>query len=323
MIKLLRNIKQLCKQAKMFLLEFGASRIKVIGANRSVGVTRLLVYSHALEKGMSMKHIKQGYGIEKARAIISDLMDYKMSGLDRKAFCYIESLSVLKSYIRFQTERGVNVSEIEAGYEQLIDSEEKEIVDLSNRYSAGIKSYGVDDLKPHGGNFEGLLNTRHTVRSFIDKSVAIEDIEKAIQLANHAPSACNRQPSRVYYAQSENKKKRINELITGNAGFENELHDFLVVTCDRALFQSVEGFQWYVNGGIYLGYLSMALHACNLGACIMQWFPFYKTEAALKSILGVNKTEAIVAIVAIGYYCDISVCLCAQRKTAYETLYIV
>ena len=46
---------------------------------------------------------------------------------------------------------------------------------------------------------ENLFNTRHSIRQFGEDKVKIEDIKKAIELAQRAPSACNRQAVRVSY----------------------------------------------------------------------------------------------------------------------------
>lgn len=95
------------------------------------------------------------------------------------------------------------------------------------------------------------------------------------------------------------------------------------VTTDRACFSYVEQFQWYINGGIYLSYLSLALHSLGIGHCIMQWKAFYRTENELKKICGISKREAIIAVIGCGYYADNVKCIRAQRKTVDDTLHII
>ena len=45
---------------------------------------------------------------------------------------------------------------------------------------------------------EDIILSRHSIRSFCSEPVASEKLKKAIELAMHSPSACNRQPTRVY-----------------------------------------------------------------------------------------------------------------------------
>ena len=64
----------------------------------------------------------------------------------------------------------------------------------------------------------------------------------------------------------------------------------------------------------------MALHSMGIGTCIMQWRAFYKTEKVLKKICGIEKDEAIIAIIGLGYYEKDTKVISAQRMSVDETL---
>lgn len=167
------------------------------------------------------------------------------------------------------------------------------------------------------------MSSRHSIRDFKDQLVDKKLIEKAVEMANHAPSACNRQPIRVYCTGSMEEAAHVDSLITGTTGFKDTIRNFAVVTSDRAYFAGIEEFQWYVNGGIYLSFLVMAFHSLGIGSIVMQWFAFYKWQNELKEYMGIGKTEAIVAVVGFGYPSDDVKCICAQRRKAEDTLQFV
>ena len=132
-----------------------------------------------------------------------------------------------------------------------------------------------------------------------------------------ATSPCNRQPVKLYYSMDHDKNKIISKIIPGNIGFENEIRNFLIVTSSKNYFSLQEYNQWYVNGGIFLGYLRLALHILNLGSCIFQW-ALYADEKQLRAICTIPQSEVIIAIIGIGHYANESYCIKAQRKSTEE-----
>ena len=61
------------------------------------------------------------------------------------------------------------------------------------------------------------------MRQFESKSINIEDVEKAIKIAQKAPTACNRQASKVYLYKDKATNDALGELIAGNTGFQQVL----------------------------------------------------------------------------------------------------
>ena len=136
-------------------------------------------------------------------------------------------------------------------------------------------------------------------------------------MARMAPSACNRQPVKVYYSLNEKKNKQISNLVPGNNGFNNAIPYFMIVTSSKSYFGLFEYNQWYVNGGIFLGYLRLAFHSHNLGSCIFQW-GLRAPEKELRELCQIPYCESIVAIVGFGYYAAETTVIQAQRKSIQE-----
>ena len=113
--------------------------------------------------------------------------------------------------------------------------------------------------------------SRHSMRQFESKSINIEDVEKAIKIAQKAPTACNRQASKVYLYKDKATNDALGELIAGNTGFQQEVPNYLVVTADvSAFYDTFERNQVYVEAGLFSMALVEALHYYGIGSCILQ-----------------------------------------------------
>lgn len=61
-------------------------------------------------------------------------------------------------------------------------------------------------------SFLESAKARYSVRNFEDRTVEPEDMQKILEAANHAPTACNLQPQRIYVVQSEENIAKLNSL---------------------------------------------------------------------------------------------------------------
>lgn len=272
----------------------------------------LLLLAHALEKGMGLPSPRPGFGYEKAEVLLSALEQYKDAGMDCSRYAFVESVSVLGAYYSFTdnnmekfTERFQSVS---AGIE---------------RNHAGIDNvtdiYEIYD-KIDTSQIDFFISSRHSIRSFEQEYVDADVIHDFIRLASYAPSACNRQPIKVYISIDPEMVGKVNQLIPGNKGFENEVPNWAIVAVDRDMFNEGEPLQWYINGGIYLSYLINAMHAYHLGSCIFQIPMLHPNTPKLRSLASIPENESIVAAVGFGYPNRENRFLAATRKPLEEVL---
>ena len=80
-----------------------------------------LLLCHALEKGMGTQYVKHGFGQEKATKLSEMLTGMWKSG-NTHSFAFQESLAILKAYIKFQNEDGIELPEIEKRVSELTKS---------------------------------------------------------------------------------------------------------------------------------------------------------------------------------------------------------
>ena len=221
----------------------------------------LLRENHTLEKGMSMRNPRKGFGQEKVLNLLGRLNKYVDLYVDKDIAFLNYPLSTIKGYIDYSKANGVEISIIEEEFSKLAKRVGKITIDTH----AGIKTINRDDItKVCNSSFESLLYSRHSIRYFSEDPVDKELIEKALNLAQRTPSACNRQGWLTHVFIGENSVKLI-KWQGGSRGFEDEIQCSILVTANLKAFLSYEVHQAYVDGGLYAMNLINALHSLGLG----------------------------------------------------------
>lgn len=321
--------RQRIHEFRLCIMEYNAGAKKTPKEVEADYKNRMLLQVHRVEKGLGLEDCEPGHSSSVASDLEYRLLRYIDLGYNVHDYAFEETFAVLHAYLTYQRKYGnpkwKPMESLESGYDKIVDligiDHAKQIVDT---YEAG--SYELSELELKAGcdfDFGKFIASRHSMRMFSNQKVSEQDMKKITEVANKAPSACNRQPTRLYFVQDTEKLKKVDSLITGNHGFEGKIPYYVILTEDRAQFSGEEQFQWYINGGIYLSYLTLAMHSRGIGSCIMQWKAFHKNEVELKNVLGVTRSESIIAIIGCGYYKDKSKVICAMRKSVEETLTII
>lgn len=247
--------------------------------------TLIRLLSHAIEKGMSLPNCRVGFGKDKVKDLIRLCEHY--DGKDMQA---IEvAYGVLNAYIKWQESNGGDTS--------FISSQSKE------KISRGILeggTYTFSHTKISG--FDEIAKHRHSLRNFSTVPVSISDIQCAVRLAQTAPSACNRQPIRVYAVTDIEKITRIMEMHGGIRTMSNPKVIF-VVAGDRSLYKGeYERNTVYVDGGIFTMNLLYALDHYGIASCPAIWGNIPSDEELLSKIVGIPRTQIVVNLIIAGYY---------------------
>jgi nitroreductase len=265
-----------------------------------------------LEKGMGLPSPRPGFGYEKAELLLSQLENYKKANLDCSKYAFTESVSVLRAYYSFT--------------DNDVEKFKKRFVEVSTGVDflhAGVDK--VDDIckiyeSIDTAQIENFISTRHSIRNFEQKAIEDDVIHGILKIASYAPSACNRQPVRVYISTKPETVEKVNQLIPGNKGFEKEVPNWAIVSVNRDMFNDGEPLQWYINGGIYLSYLINAMHAYHIGSCIFQIPMLHPYTLKLKALAAIPDNESIVAAVGFGYPKKENRFIAATRKPLEEVM---
>lgn len=259
-----------------------------------------LLIAHSFEKALCIEGCRNDFGTQKADRLLDYLtLAAKDPSFDNHSYAFVESMAALENWLSRRARLGLDCSKWQHGFESLAERTSYEVgrIDLSDRSGIVSDSFAfVSDCDKNAINF---INGRHSVRSFDSTSVPQETLTQVVELAQSAPSACNRQPSRVYFSGPKSAHV-VSAAVRGNKGFEQSIFQWAVITADTSLFSCAEYDQWFINGGIYLQSFVLALKAYGIGSCIFQWV-VGDSGKEMRSSLGISANEVIIAVVGFGY----------------------
>lgn len=196
----------------------------------------LRILTHTIEKGMALPKIRKGFGKEKIKKIL-ELMDkyisIQNSEYDQEAFDY--AYAILEKYIDNAAENECDISFIDLNKYQSYKKNQIEFCGTEIFDSQKLLSQ-IDSM-----NFEEFAKNRHSVRDFAVGTVDESIIRKAVELAQTAPSACNRQSTRVHYIQNRDICKNVLDLQGGAKG--HTVSSVIVLTSELSLYRHTSEFK--------------------------------------------------------------------------------
>jgi nitroreductase len=155
-------------------------------------------------------------------------------------------------------------------------------------------------------NFLELCRQRHSCRSYKHKKVPDELINKCIECARLAPSACNKQPWRF----SVVKDKKLLQEIASDAllpalpmPWVKDAPVIIVMSVEKSfvthtLAPLLSGLNYQlIDAGIAGEHLVLAAESLKLGTCWIGWF----NEKRIRKILKLPKKLRVVSLFTLGY----------------------
>ncbi len=259
--------------------------------------SRITSLYHTIEKGLSFDNIKYNFGYDNIKELdylLEILLKHNLSNKDSVAF--ESAMAALYEYKMLHNNNNItmdiDIANIIKKYETYMKHEYSSTYNVSNDILENIKEL----------NFQDFSNSRHSVRSFSDKKVNINDIIDAIKISINAPSVCNRQTSKCYIVEDEEIKIDVLEMQRGNKGFSN-IDKLIVITSLTNSFYGInERFQGFIDSGIYAMNLIYSLHFKGIATCPLCWCHSIAETNHIKLKLKIPNSERIIGIVAIGKY---------------------
>lgn len=247
--------------------------------------TLIRLLSHAIEKGMSLPNCRVGFGKDKVNELIGLCEHYR--GKDNQAVDV--AYGVLNAYIKWQDSNGGDTSFIPINVKEKV---------CNNSLEGGTRTLSKSKI----AGFDEIAAHRHSLRNFSKTPVSEEDIIGAVKLAQTAPSACNRQPIRVYAVTDADKISKIMALHGGIRTMSNPTVIFVIVG-DRILYKGeYERNTVYVDGGIFTMNMLYALDHFGIASCPAIWGNIPSDDDNLSKIVGIPKSQIIVNLIVAGYY---------------------
>lgn len=280
------------------VLKYNKLRFKKYAGAFSVSKVKDTAYLtwlyHVVEKGLAMPEMKLGFGQEKVNELGSRLKKYA-DKYGKDNVTYTVGVGTLKQYQIVHLEKQFKLPE---KINRLLDYFKEEVsnYDISGRYTR------EEFYKNKNTEFPLFANSRHSVRNF-DTSIEIQESEliDAVRLAQTAPSACNRQATRVHIITDKQMIKQCLSLQNGNRGFGELANKLLIVTGNlQTVLGAQEFFDLNTNVGIFIMNLSYSLHYQEIAHSILNWYAMPKDDRRLRKIVGIPDEENIVAFIVCG-----------------------
>lgn len=156
-------------------------------------------------------------------------------------------------------------------------------------------------------SFLELVQLRQSDRAYLNKPVEKDKIERILEVARLAPSACNAQPWKIIVVTDPEKRKNVadataSKLLSMNH-FTKQAPVQLVLVEEDANFTSTIG-GWaknkhypHIDIGIVAAHISLAATDEGLGSCIIGWCD----EKKVRQTLAIPKNKRVMLVVLLGY----------------------
>jgi len=155
--------------------------------------------------------------------------------------------------------------------------------------------------------FLELVQKRQSDRAYLDKPVENEKLERILEAARLAPSACNSQPWKIIVVTDPEKRMQVadataSKLLSMNH-FTKQAPVQLVLVEESGNFTSSVGglitnkHYPHIDLGIVAAHVSLAATDEGLGSCIIGWCD----EKKVKKTLDIPKNKRVVLVILLGY----------------------
>lgn len=156
-------------------------------------------------------------------------------------------------------------------------------------------------------DFLELAKKRQSVRGYNDTPVEKEKLERCLEAARLAPSACNAQPWRFIVVDNAEIKNQIAALTTTKMipmnHFTLQAPVHVVVVMEPANLSSTLGSVirdkpfTLIDVGIAAEHFCLQAAAEGLGTCMIGWF----NEKKVKKLLNIPSSKRAVLVITVGY----------------------
>ena len=258
---------------------------------------KIILLMHALEKGLSFKQKKDGWGGVKAlqlsKYIVRHIQKY---GKNRIVDI---SLSVLMAYL--QDPKSSKSPKYRVNVEKLIEKYQ-DTIDTS---LGGTKIVSKPNFSIKYEEILEFFRSRNSVREYSSEPITKEEIERAYLIAKTTPTVCNRQSIKYYVIKETSAKSLIIENQLGDQGWCYNADTIFLITANQSYFGGVyERNQAFIDGGLYSMNLAMGLHAQGIATCFKMYIRERKKDKELKQCLNIGREEVPIVLLFAGHFME-------------------
>ena len=258
-------------------------------------VGRIIFYYHSIEKGLSHKNFRPGFGVNALSGLMMAINEYEENGFDTSDLQYATGIGVIHRYVEKHRNLNIDISHII----KWIESKKDRDIGLG-----GVEYYNLEDIyKEIKMDFKELCESRRSVRDFGESKLELSNILHSINLAFRTPSVCNRQPWMVYLIRSKKVISELLEIQKGFKGFGANIDSLILVTSDSSKLSNVyERNQGHIDSGMLSMSLLYSLHYNKIASCPLNTNFEQDREDQVRTILKIPNHENLTMFIAIGSY---------------------
>jgi nitroreductase len=143
---------------------------------------------------------------------------------------------------------------------------------------------------------------RRSVRWFLDKKVPRKLIDQALLVARQAPSACNRLPYEFRIFDDPALAKKVSKIPFGAGGYSHQIPTIIAVVgkLDN-YFSPRDRHTIYIDASLASMSFMLALETLGLSSCVINWPDFEPLEMKMQKTLGLDSSDRVVMMLAVGY----------------------
>ncbi len=168
-------------------------------------------------------------------------------------------------------------------------------------------------------NFFLLAKKRKSVRWFLDKPVERHLLDKAIEVAGLAPSACNRQPYQYYVIENPELVEKLAALPVGTKGYRHNIPIFIMCIGNLdAYTHEHDRHLIYIDTSLANMNLMLALETLGLSSCPINWQDIDIQEQEARQLLGLQTYQRPIMCLAVGYADPEGMVAFSERKEIDE-----
>lgn len=260
----------------------------------------LLFQYHKLEKGLVMPGKRRFFGVDPAEATMKMMHRWQAVGYELDDPVYLGAIETLRGYRERLRENSLDPEDkVSSRLDHFLSrcnvaddalSTPQKLAELPMTYSSAETA------------FRALAEARRSVRDYRPEPVPEAILREAVQMAQLSPSACNRQPWRVYLISDDEKKQQLLSYQNGNRGFGHLAPHIAIVTADeQSFFDASERHEPYIDGGLFSMSFIFALSAQGVGSCCLNWCVPPAKDKAVHRLFDLPESQRIVMLIAIGY----------------------
>lgn len=263
---------------------------------------RLLMVLHTLEKGLTMPNSRPCFGKDKIEQIYTLVNKLGKEEVDSFEMQYASQL--IYEYELFHKIQNYELSEYIVNQIKKIRTilPPPPVTQCIDKQSVQLH-FNVLNFFSKGNSISQFIKSRHTIRNYTDTPIKENIFIEVAELANCAPSSCNRQSCRMHVITEKKHLLSVMDIQGGCRGFGSLSTAVIIVTSDLRCFYDVqERSQPAINSGFFGMNILLGLHERGIGACVLNWSNTKKRDKQLRRLVPtILESEQIEFLICCGY----------------------